>query len=361
MASWREIGGSNIGCIVSFALWLVVVFVGDQGRPDPDRGGGDAGLLRAGGGAGLAAPHTAMTRWPRRSSRRRRRSTCRQQGGHQGLARWRPRAHRRQVPRGARPGACTSTTGTSSTRSSGLCSRIGGAPAPRGTNPAPSAAKGSWARRGDTRMRRQLLATKPLALLARGDEGREPAAPGPRARSSSPAWASGAIIGTGIFVLTGMAAHDKPGPALILSFVVAGIACIFAALCYAEFASMVPVAGSAYTYAYATLGELFAWIIGWDLVLEYTVASATVAHGWSHYFQDFIGIFGVHVPHALTQRAVRLRPARSGGSSATGTIARPARDRDHGRSSPRSWSRASARAPRSTPRWSGSSSPSCCS
>ena len=73
----------------------------------------------------------------------------------------------------------------------------------------------------------------------------------------------------------------------------AGLACIFAALCYAEFASMVPVAGSAYTYAYATLGELFAWIIGWDLVLEYTVASATVAHGWSHYFQDFIGIFGL--------------------------------------------------------------------
>ena len=71
---------------------------------------------------------------------------------------------------------------------------------------------------------------------------------------------------------------------------------------------MVPVAGSAYTYAYATLGELFAWIIGWDLVLEYTVASATVAHGWSAYFQDFLGIFGFHVPHALTRRAVRLRP-----------------------------------------------------
>ena len=83
----------------------------------------------------------------------------------------------------------------------------------------------------------------------------------------------GAIIGAGIFVLTGVAAHDRPGPALMLSFVVAGITCVFAALCYAEFASMVPVAGSAYTYAYATLGELFAWIIGWDLVLEYAVAS----------------------------------------------------------------------------------------
>jgi basic amino acid/polyamine antiporter, APA family len=106
----------------------------------------------------------------------------------------------------------------------------------------------------------------------------------------------GAIIGTGIFVLTGVAAHDKAGPAVTLSFVVAGITCIFAALCYAEFAAMTPVAGSAYTYAYASLGELAAWIIGWDLVLEYSVASATVAHGWSHYFQNFIGLFGLHVP-----------------------------------------------------------------
>src|SRR5580693_2955949 len=106
----------------------------------------------------------------------------------------------------------------------------------------------------------------------------------------------GAIIGTGIFVLTGIAAHDRTGPALMLSFVVAGVTCIFAALCYAEFASMVPVAGSAYTYAYATLGELFAWIIGWDLILEYAVASSTVAHGWSHYFQDFIKFFHLHVP-----------------------------------------------------------------
>jgi APA family basic amino acid/polyamine antiporter len=110
----------------------------------------------------------------------------------------------------------------------------------------------------------------------------------------------GAIIGTGIFVLVGQAAHDKTGPALMLSFVVAGLACIFAALCYAEFASMVPVAGSAYTYAYATLGELMAWIMGWDLVLEYAVGSATVAHGWSHYFQDFIGILGIKLPHVLT-------------------------------------------------------------
>src|SRR5450830_1977204 len=110
----------------------------------------------------------------------------------------------------------------------------------------------------------------------------------------------GAIIGTGIFALTGQAAHDKTGPALMLSFVFSGIACIFAALCYAEFASMVPVAGSAYTYAYATLGELFAWIIGWYLILEYAVAFATVAHGWSHYFQDVIGILGLNIPHVYS-------------------------------------------------------------
>ena len=111
----------------------------------------------------------------------------------------------------------------------------------------------------------------------------------------------GAIIGTGIFVLIGVAAHDKAGPAVTLSFALAGLACVFAALCYAEFASMAPVAGSAYTYAYATLGELFAWIIGWDLILEYAVASATVAHGWSHYFQDFIGIFGLRIPEIFSR------------------------------------------------------------
>jgi APA family basic amino acid/polyamine antiporter len=110
----------------------------------------------------------------------------------------------------------------------------------------------------------------------------------------------GAIIGTGIFVLTGVAAHDLTGPALMLSFVVSGMTCIFAALCYAEFASMAPVAGSAYTYAYATLGELFAWIIGWDLILEYAVASATVAHGWSHYFQNFLSIFHIALPQVFT-------------------------------------------------------------
>jgi basic amino acid/polyamine antiporter, APA family len=119
----------------------------------------------------------------------------------------------------------------------------------------------------------------------------------------------GCIIGTGIFVLVGQVAHDKAGPALMISFVVAGLACVFAALCYAEFASMVPVAGSAYTYAYATLGELPAWIIGWDLILEYSVASATVAHGWSKYFQDFIGIFGLKLPHIISTAPIDYDPA----------------------------------------------------
>lgn len=110
----------------------------------------------------------------------------------------------------------------------------------------------------------------------------------------------GAIIGAGIFVATGAAAHNVAGPALILSYVVAGITCVFAALCYAEFASMVPIAGSAYTYAYATLGELFAWIIGWDLVLEYVVSSAAVANGWSGYFQSVLAKFGLELPAALS-------------------------------------------------------------
>ncbi len=129
----------------------------------------------------------------------------------------------------------------------------------------------------------------------------------------------GAIIGTGIFVLTGIAAHDKTGPALILSFVAAGLACIFAALCYAEFASLTPVAGSAYTYAYATLGELFAWIMGWDLVLEYSVSSAAVAHGWSHYFQNFIGIFHLKIPEAISRAPFDYIPER-GVLEATGTF-----------------------------------------
>jgi APA family basic amino acid/polyamine antiporter len=129
----------------------------------------------------------------------------------------------------------------------------------------------------------------------------------------------GAIIGAGIFVLTGLAANQFAGPGLVLSFVVAGFGCALAGLCYAEFAAMVPVAGSAYTYAYATLGELLAWIIGWDLVLEYAVASSTVAHGWSGYFASFLGIFGVSLPQAWTQNPFDFDP-ETGAWFVTGAI-----------------------------------------
>ena len=107
----------------------------------------------------------------------------------------------------------------------------------------------------------------------------------------------GAIIGAGIFVLTGQAAAQYAGPAIILSFILAGIACAFAGLCYAEFAALIPIAGSAYTYSYATLGELVAWIIGWDLILEYAVGSATVAVGWAEYVTSLLRDFGVTLPH----------------------------------------------------------------
>ena len=98
----------------------------------------------------------------------------------------------------------------------------------------------------------------------------------------------GAIIGAGIFVATGEAARHTAGPALMMSYVVAGITCVFAALCYAEFASMVPVAGSAYTYSYATLGELVAWIIGWDLIIEYAIGNIYVAQSWADNFGAFL-------------------------------------------------------------------------
>jgi len=106
----------------------------------------------------------------------------------------------------------------------------------------------------------------------------------------------GCIIGAGIFVMTGLAAREYAGPALAISFVIAGLGCAFAALCYAEFASVIPVEGSAYSYSYATMGELFAWIIGWDLIIEYSMASATVAVGWSGYLLKFLALFNVHLP-----------------------------------------------------------------
>ena len=144
---------------------------------------------------------------------------------------------------------------------------------------------------------KQLFARKPLGTLLAEAEGdnRLKRVLGPVALTSL---GVGAIIGAGIFVATGAAARSVAGPALMLSYVVAGMACIFAALCYAEFASMAPVAGSAYTYAYCTMGELFAWMIGWDLVLEYAVGAATVAIAWSEYFNKLLEWFNMRVPYA---------------------------------------------------------------
>ena len=109
----------------------------------------------------------------------------------------------------------------------------------------------------------------------------------------------GAIIGGGIFTLTGIAAHDYAGPALALSFVIAGVGCLFASLCYAEFASVLPVEGSAYAYAYGTIGEIFAWFIGWNLILEYMMGATTVAVAWSGYFSKLLGLFHIKLPLGL--------------------------------------------------------------
>ncbi|HMW97121.1 MAG TPA: amino acid permease [Flavobacteriales bacterium] len=109
----------------------------------------------------------------------------------------------------------------------------------------------------------------------------------------------GAIIGAGLFSLTGKVAAEHAGPAVTISFLISAIGCAFAGLCYAEFASMIPIAGSAYTYSFATMGRLFAWIIGWDLVLEYAVGAATVAIAWSQYLNKFLMNFGLHLPHAI--------------------------------------------------------------
>ena len=107
----------------------------------------------------------------------------------------------------------------------------------------------------------------------------------------------GAIIGAGLFVRTAAAAAQHAGPSVTIGFVIASLGCAFAGLCYAEFASMIPIAGSAYTYSYATMGEFIAWIIGWDLILEYGVGAATVAVAWAEYFNKFLEIFGTAVPY----------------------------------------------------------------
>src|SRR5580692_6008879 len=119
------------------------------------------------------------------------------------------------------------------------------------------------------------------------------------------AFGIGGIIGTGIFVLTGLAAAQHAGPAIVISFIIAGLGCMFAGLCYSEFAGMVPVAGSAYAYSYATLGEFVAWFVGWNLVLEYMMACSTVAVGWSRNFVGLLDYFHINfLPAILTSAPI---------------------------------------------------------
>ncbi|HSD14289.1 MAG TPA: amino acid permease [Flavobacterium sp.] len=140
---------------------------------------------------------------------------------------------------------------------------------------------------------------KPLALLLDEASDTEKGLKKTLTASGLTALGVGAIIGAGLFSITGMAAATNAGPAITISFIVAAIGCVFAGLCYAEFSSMIPVAGSAYTYSFATMGEFVAWIIGWDLVLEYAVGAATVSISWSRYLGKFLGGYGIHIDDAF--------------------------------------------------------------
>src|SRR6202161_4119006 len=141
-----------------------------------------------------------------------------------------------------------------------------------------------------------LFAKKPLALLLKeAEETGEHSLKRTLGVFQLTALGVGAVIGAGIFVMVGLGAQYA-GPGLTLSFVLSGIGCAFAGLCYAEFAAMIPLAGSAYTYAYATLGELLAWIIGWDLTLEYAMGASTVSSGWSNHFVELLNIFHIRMP-----------------------------------------------------------------
>ena len=145
-----------------------------------------------------------------------------------------------------------------------------------------------------------LFKTKPLSLLFAEASDSEKGLKKTLSATSLVALGIGAIIGAGLFSITGLAAANHAGPAITLSFIVAAVGCAFAGLCYAEFSSMIPIAGSAYTYSYATLGEFIAWIIGWDLVLEYAVGAATVSISWSKYLVKFLEYYDIHLSHSFT-------------------------------------------------------------
>lgn len=162
-----------------------------------------------------------------------------------------------------------------------------------------------------------MLATKPIAAYQK-----EAAEKGLNRALGTPAliaFGVGGIIGTGIFVLTGLAAAQHAGPAIVISFLIAGLGCMFAGLCYSEFAAMVPVAGSAYAYSYATLGEFIAWFVGWNLILEYMMAASTVAVGWSRYFIKLLEHYGINfIPNWLS--SAPLEASESGQVHLTGAI-----------------------------------------
>jgi len=167
-------------------------------------------------------------------------------------------------------------------------------------------------------MSSRLFATKSLNKLLKEGEAGEGSLNRTLTRTNLIALGIGAIIGTGIFVLTGTAAANHAGPALVISFIISALGCGFAGLCYAEFASMIPIAGSAYTYSYATLGEFIAWIIGWDLILEYLFGAATVAVGWSGYVTSFLNDLGIPIPKSLSEAP--LTYSEQGGWELTGHL-----------------------------------------
>ena len=166
-------------------------------------------------------------------------------------------------------------------------------------------------------MANKLFATKSIANLIKESESSEHTLKRTLTATNLTMLGIGAIIGAGIFVLTGTAAANAAGPAIVISFIIAGLGCLFAGLCYAEFASMIPIAGSAYTYGYATLGEFVAWIIGWDLILEYLFGAATVAVGWSGNVISLLKSIGITVPAAIASAPIAYDGAHF---STTGTI-----------------------------------------
>src|SRR5438552_5872430 len=156
----------------------------------------------------------------------------------------------------------------------------------------------------------KLFATKPLSvLMADAQETSEHSLKRTLGPGALIALGIGGIIGAGLFVRTAAAIADRAGPSVVIAFMVAGLGCAFAGLCYAEFASMLPIAGSAYTYSYATMGELVAWIIGWDLCLEYAVGAATVSIAWSEYFNRVLEYVGMHVPYQWSHSPLEMDAA----------------------------------------------------